>query len=220
VERAGLLPALTLRVLEQSVAFLAQLRADGQTMQVAVNLSAPDLLDSEFPQTVARLLARYGVPPRQLRLEVTETVVMSDPEAIISTLVGLREQGVGLSLDDYGTGLSSLGYLRVLPVDELKIDRSFVRDLLTDSACALIVSSTIGLAHDLQLHVVAEGVEDQLTLEALATAGCDAVQGWHTGRPATAEAARSALAAAAARAVVPAQPDVQREPATAAARRT
>ncbi len=206
VERAGLLPALTLRVLEQSVGFLAQLRSDGRDVPVAVNLSAPDLLDVQFPQTVAQLLARHGVPPRQLRLEVTETVVMSDPERIIATLVGLRAQGVGLSLDDYGTGLSSLGYLRVLPVDELKIDRSFVRDLLTDRACALIVSSTIGLAHDLRLHVVAEGVEDQPTLEALATAGVDAVQGWHTGRPATAAAARSALAAAARTAVVPTQP--------------
>ncbi len=139
------------------------------------------------------LLARHGVPPHHLRLEVTETVVMSDPDTIISTLLGLRALGVGLSLDDYGTGLSSLGYLRVLPVDELKIDRSFVRDLLTDSACALIVASTIGLAHDLQLRVVAEGVEDQPTLEALALAGCDAVQGWHTGRPGPAAAARRAL---------------------------
>ncbi len=205
VERAGLLPALTLRVLEQSVRFLAELRADGRAVQVAVNLSAPDLLDGQFPQVVAELLVRFGVPAGQLRLEVTETVVMSDPERIIATLVGLRELGVGLSLDDYGTGLSSLGYLRVLPVDELKIDRSFVRDLLSDQACALIVASTIGLAHDLRLHVVAEGVEDQPTLEALATAGVDAVQGWHTGRPATGAAARSALAAAAADALVPAQ---------------
>ena len=111
---------------------------------------------------------------------------MSDPERITATLLALRAMGVGLSLDDYGTGLSSLGYLRVLPVDELKIDRSFIKDLLTDPACALIVSSTIGLAHDLQLRVVAEGVEDQPTLEALADAGCDTVQGWHTGRPAAA----------------------------------
>jgi diguanylate cyclase (GGDEF)-like protein len=189
-ERAGLLPELTLRVLEQALALLRELLSIGRNVHLAVNLGAPDLLDPDLPTTVARLLAKHDVPPQHLRLEVTETVVMSDPDRIIATLRGLRALGVGLSLDDYGTGLSSLGYLRVLPVDELKIDRSFVRDLLTDQSCALIVSSTIGLAHDLCLRVVAEGVEDQLTLEALATAGCDTVQGWHTGRPVTSDAVR------------------------------
>ncbi len=183
VERAGLLPSLTTRVLGQAVAFLAELLAAGRDVHVAVNLGAADLLDVDLPASVARVLADHAVPARHLRVEVTETVVMSDPERIILTLVALRTLGVGLSLDDYGTGLSSLAYLRVLPVDELKIDRSFVRDLLTDSSCALIVSSTVRLAHDLRLRVVAEGVEDQLTLEALAVAGCDTVQGWHTGRP-------------------------------------
>ena len=193
VERAGLLPALTLKVLGQSIAFLQELLTSGRDLHVAVNLGAPDLLDGDLPGTVAKLLAEHDVAPRHLRLEVTETVVMSDPDRIIATLCGLRALGVGLSLDDYGTGLSSLGYLRLLPVDELKIDRSFVRDLLTDKSCALIVSSTIGLAHDLRLRVVAEGVEDQPTLEALAKAGCDTVQGWHTGRPVSAATVRSEL---------------------------
>ena len=185
-ERVGLLPELTRIVLAQAVDFLAQLLPASSGLHVAVNLGAPDLLDVDLPATVSRLLAAHDLPARHLRLEVTETVVMSDPERITATLLALRAMGVGLSLDDYGTGLSSLGYLRVLPVDELKIDRSFIKDLLTDPACALIVSSTIGLAHDLQLRVVAEGVEDQPTLEALANAGCDTVQGWHTGRPAAA----------------------------------
>ena len=193
VERAGLLPSMTARVLAQAVAFLAELLAAGRDVHVAVNLGAPDLLDVDLPASVARVLAEHAVPARHLRIEVTETVVMSDPDRILATLVALRTLGVGLSLDDYGTGLSSLAYLRVLPVDELKIDRSFVRDLLTDSSCALIVSSTVRLAHDLQLRVVAEGVEDQPTLEALAVAGCDTVQGWHTGRPMSAAAIRGTL---------------------------
>ena len=183
VERSGLLPALTLQVLGQAVAFLHELLAGGRDVHIAVNLGAPDLLDADLPRIVAQLLREHAVSPRHLRFEVTETVVMSDPDRIIATLLDLRTLGVGLSLDDYGTGLSSLGYLRLLPIDELKIDRSFVRDLLSDESCALIVASTIGLAHDLRLRVVAEGVEDQPTLEALAEAGCDTVQGWHTGRP-------------------------------------
>ena len=193
VERAGLLPSMTARVLAQAVAFLAELLAADRDVHVAVNLGAPDLLDVDLPASVARVLAEHAVPARHLRIEVTETVVMSDPDRILATLVALRTLGVGLSLDDYGTGLSSLAYLRVLPVDELKIDRSFVRDLLTDSSCALIVSSTVRLAHDLRLRVVAEGVEDQPTLEALAVAGCDTVQGWHTGRPMSAAAIRATL---------------------------
>ena len=183
VERSGLLPALTMQVLGQAVAFLQELLASGRDVHIAVNLGAPDLLDADLPKIVAQLLRKHSVAPQHLRLEVTETVVMSDPDRIIATLLDLRTLGVGLSLDDYGTGLSSLGYLRLLPVDELKIDRSFVRDLLSDESCALIVASTIGLAHDLRLRVVAEGVEDQPTLQALADAGCDTVQGWHTGRP-------------------------------------
>ena len=183
VERSGLLPALTLQVLGQAIAFLQELLASGRDVHIAVNLGAPDLLDADLPKIVAQLLREHAVAPQHLRLEVTETVVMSDPDRIIATLLDLRTLGVGLSLDDYGTGLSSLGYLRLLPIDELKIDRSFVRDLLSDESCALIVASTIGLAHDLRLRVVAEGVEDQPTLEALADAGCDTVQGWHTGRP-------------------------------------
>ena len=183
VERSGLLPALTLQVLGQAIAFLQELLASGRDVHIAVNLGAPDLLDADLPKIVAQLLREHAVAPQHLRLEVTETVVMSDPDRIIATLLDLRSLGVGLSLDDYGTGLSSLGYLRLLPIDELKIDRSFVRDLLSDESCALIVASTIGLAHDLRLRVVAEGVEDQPTLEALADAGCDTVQGWHTGRP-------------------------------------
>ena len=182
-ERAGLLPQLTERVLELSLGHVAQLRRLGHAIQVAVNVGAPDLLEPRFPAKVARALDRHGVPPQLLRLEVTETVVMSDPERVLQTLALLRAIGVGLSLDDYGTGLSSLTYLRSLPVDELKIDRSFVQRIVDDPASGLIVGSTIALAHGLGLKVVAEGVEDEQTLAALNEAGCDVVQGFLLGRP-------------------------------------
>jgi len=183
LERAGLLPTLTLQMLEQALTQLSELLRAGYDLHVAVNVGAPDLLDIDLPAAVGRLLARHGLPVQSLRLEVSENVVMQEPERIVTTLRGLQELGVGLSLDDYGTGMASLGYLRHLPVHELKIDKSLVRELVTDPACALIVSSTIQLAHDLGLHAVAEGVEDQATMDTLARAGCDTVQGWHTGRP-------------------------------------
>lgn len=183
LERAGLLPALTMQMLEQALTQLSELLRAGYDLHVAVNVGAPDLLDIDLPAAVGRLLARHGLPVQSLHLEVSENVVMQEPERIVTTLRGLQELGVGLSLDDYGTGMASLGYLRHLPVHELKIDKSLVRELVTDPACALIVSSTIQLAHDLGLHAVAEGVEDQATMDTLARAGCDTVQGWHTGRP-------------------------------------
>ena len=186
-EAAGMLGAVTDRVLELSLGHVVRLRAAGRPLQVAVNVAACDLLDATFPGRVAAALERHGVPAALLRLEVTETVVMSDPERITETLLLLRRLGVGLSLDDYGTGLSSLTYLRQLPVDELKIDRSFVSRLVDDPASDLIVSSTIALAHGLGMHVVAEGVEDEQTLDALAAAGCDVVQGYLLGRPGPAE---------------------------------
>ena len=194
-EQAGLMPQLTRTMLEQSFAMLHELFAADHLVHVAVNLSAQDLLDIDLVDTVSRMLDVHQLPASALRLEVTETVVMTDPLRAIDTLTRLCDLGVGLSLDDYGTGLSSLAYLRMLPVDELKIDRSFVRDLVTDSSCALIVASTIDLGHSLQMRVVAEGVEDQQTLESLARSGVDSVQGWHTGRPAPAGQARAELAA-------------------------
>ena len=132
---------------------------------------------------MAQALDRHRVPAELLRLEVTETVVMQDSARTIRTLSLLQGIGVGISLDDYGTGLSSLAYLRQLPVDELKIDRSFVASMLADRTSRLIVRSTIDLAHGLGLTVVAEGVEDAETVAALAGMGCDLVQGYLTGRP-------------------------------------
>ena len=200
-ERAGLLHELTVVMLEQSLQLIC---AAQQTMgfswelgdhpDVAINLSAADLLDAHLPDTIGTLLAQHGVPPRAVRLEVTESLVMSDPVRILGILSELRSSGHRLSLDDYGTGLSSLSYLRDLPIDELKIDRSFVTEILTDPASALIVASTIALAHGLGLSVVAEGVESEPIMQALVGMGCDHVQGWHVGYPEPHDAALRLLA--------------------------
>ena len=202
-EEAGLLPQLTRRVLDLSLSAVARLRAEGAVdVQVAVNVGAPDLLDTGLLDHLRARLAAHHLPPAALRLEVTESVVMSDPDLIVATLAAVRAAGIGVSLDDYGTGLSSLSYLRSLPVDELKIDRSFVMSLTSDPASALIVRSTIELAHGLGLLAVAEGVEDEPTLAALVALGCDVVQGYLLGRPVPIEV----LLAAGAGRLTPAQP--------------
>lgn len=182
-ESAGLLPALTRRVLSLALHQVRDLRLLHPHLQVAVNLGAPDLLDPGFVGHVQRCLATLALPPSAVRFEVTETVVMSEPAPVLRTLHALRDLGVGLSLDDYGTGLASLSYLRDLPVDELKIDRSFVSAFISDPASALIVTSTIDLAHGLGMTVVAEGIEDVATLHALRAGACDLVQGYLLGRP-------------------------------------
>lgn len=182
-ERAGLLPRLTEKVLDLALLEAAALLRGGRSVPIAVNVGAPDLLDVRFASRVAAALEKHALPASVLRLEITETVVMTDPARVLTTLGLLRRLGIKLSLDDYGTGLSSLSYLRTLPVDELKVDRSFVARVTTDDASRLIVRSTITLAHGLGLTVVAEGVEDLETLQALADADCDVVQGYLLGRP-------------------------------------
>jgi EAL domain-containing protein (putative c-di-GMP-specific phosphodiesterase class I) len=182
-ERAGLLTVLTERVLDKSLAQIARFLALGCRIPVSVNVTAPDLLDHAFADRVAQSLETHRVTAELLRLEITETTVMSEPERMVTALNRLRELGVRLSLDDYGTGLSSLSYLQTLPVDELKIDQSFVGRITRDKASSVIVASTIHLAHALKLTVVAEGIEDQPTLDALRDANCDAVQGFLLGRP-------------------------------------
>lgn len=197
-DAGGLLPQLTQRVLDLALGDVAVLRARGYELPVAVNMSAPDLLDTRFASRVAAALDRHGLPTSCLRLEVTETVVLRDPARIIRTLRLLAGIGVGLSLDDYGTGLASLTYLRDLPIDELKIDRSFITPYLSDATSRAITDSTLDLAHQLGLTVVAEGIEDQDTADALADAGCDLLQGWALGVPATREQLLLNLDAAAA----------------------
>ncbi len=177
-ETSGLMPQLTEYVLETALAQIARWRAAGLDVPVAVNVSPRDVHSPGFAGAVAARLARHGVPPGALQLEITEHVLLEDPQRAADTLNGLTGHGVKMSLDDFGTGYSSLVHLRRLPVSELKIDRSFVARLVADSEDAEIVRCTVDLAHSLGLMVVAEGVEDDETWERLRDMHCDAVQGW------------------------------------------
>ena len=182
-EQTGLIRRLSRWVLEAALRQQHDWRRLGLEVPVAVNLSMRDLHDYSLAEVVAGLLAQFGVRAGGLRVEITESSLMSDPQRALQTLVRLREMGVHVSIDDFGTGYSSLAYLKQLPVEELKIDRSFVRDLAVDSSDLAIVRSTIDLAHHLGLSVVAEGVEDEPTLELLRTVGCETAQGYLFSRP-------------------------------------
>jgi diguanylate cyclase (GGDEF)-like protein len=183
VEQTGLIGPLTRHVLEQSIAECAAWRRDGRALSVAVNLSVRNLLDRDLPQEIERMLDSFGLPPDALQLEITESMIMTDPERALATVSRLSDLGMRLSVDDFGTGYSSLANLRRLPIDELKIDRSFVSPMLKDESDLIIVRSTINLGHDLGLRIIAEGVEDAPTLERLAALGCDLAQGYHLSRP-------------------------------------
>ena len=179
----GLMGQLTDEVLRQAVGQAAAWRRAGRDLRVSVNLSASNLLDTDLPLRVAGLLRDAGVPSEQLVLEVTESVLLSDPERSLAVVGRLADLGVTVSIDDFGTGYSSLSYLRDLPVAELKLDRSFTVDLLTDVRTEAIVASTVALAHRLGLRVVAEGVEHAATLAHLAELGCDESQGYLHSAP-------------------------------------
>ncbi len=185
-ERNGLMEALTRQVLRRALA--AKNLIDGGTgSRMSVNISATSLLDPHLVTTVGSLLQEHAVPPPELMLEITETELMLDATVsrrVVNELVGL---GVGVSIDDYGTGHSSLSYLKDLPATELKLDRSFVAELGSDPRIATIVRSTVDLAHSLGLRLVAEGVEDEETLERLIALGVDVTQGYHHSRPVPAE---------------------------------
>jgi predicted signal transduction protein with EAL and GGDEF domain len=182
-ERSGLIGALTTRVLDASLAAVAQWRRSGLDLSIAVNLSSRSLLDPGLVDEVAQLLQQHDVPPAALTLEVTEGSVMADPTRAISLLRELRQLGVRLSVDDFGTGYSSLSYLQRLPIDEVKIDKSFVTDMLHRPGDTSIVRAITDLGRNLGLDVVAEGVEDRATWDVLAELGVHLVQGWHFARP-------------------------------------
>jgi diguanylate cyclase len=186
-ERAGLMGMVAGQVLEKSLRDLASWRAQNHELSVAVNLSVSNLQDIELPQQVELLLAVHGIPAEALVLEITENILMADAERSGQVLDRLRAIGVLLSVDDYGTGYSSLAYLQALPVDELKLDRSFVTHMSSDPRAATIVRSTIELSHQLGMLMVAEGVEDAGALQMLREAGCDVAQGYHVARPMAAE---------------------------------
>ncbi len=159
------------------------LRAGLKPVPIAVNISARQCLNRDLVQVVRLALQETGIPPHLLRLEITETTAMSDADQVIGLLHEIRALGVRLAVDDFGTGYSSLAYLKRFPIDELKIDRSFVSDIATDKDNAAIVRATIALAHGLGLQVVAEGVETEAQSRFLADQHCDTVQGYLFGRP-------------------------------------
>jgi diguanylate cyclase (GGDEF)-like protein/PAS domain S-box-containing protein len=158
-------------------------RDQGKNYSVAVNLSARSLHDSQCLVTLQETLSKYGSDPRLLELEITETMLMKDPEHAITILSQLSEIGIQLSVDDFGTGYSSLSYLKRLPINALKIDRTFVKDMVENEQDRIIVQSTIGLAQNLGLRVIAEGVEDEDSLQHLNEMACDQAQGYHICRP-------------------------------------
>jgi diguanylate cyclase (GGDEF)-like protein len=181
-EQTGFVRQLTLWMFEATARQWDTLRALGLE-RVSVNLSTRDLLDQDLPAKLDVLLRGHGVPARAFCLEITESAIMDEPQRAEATLNQLHAAGFKLSIDDFGTGYSSLAYLKRLPVDELKIDRSFVMAMETDEQDAKIVRSTIDLAHNLGLTVVAEGVESEAILQQLAALHCDEAQGYHMSRP-------------------------------------
>jgi diguanylate cyclase len=185
-ERAGLMGPLTEAVLHQALAQCRTWRAAGREVTVAVNVSATSLVGFEFVRRIHAALTDFEVPPSALVLEITESAIMSDKDRSFAVLRSLSALGVRLAVDDYGTGYSSLSYLQDLPVDELKLDRSFISRMVSDQRTAAIVFSTIGLAHSLGLPVVAEGVETPSALDMLTEAGCDYGQGYLIATPLTA----------------------------------
>jgi diguanylate cyclase (GGDEF)-like protein len=183
-EQGGLIKPLTRWVLEAAVAQCQSWRQKGRDLAVSVNLSARNLHDHELVEHIAGLLQARSLPPRFLRLELTESAVMDDHNHAADVLGRLKASGVEVAIDDFGVGYSSLAYLRRLPVSELKIDKSFVKGMTAlEQEDTTIVRSTSELGHNLGLSVVAEGVEDKRTLDLLGAIGCDGAQGYYIARP-------------------------------------
>ena len=183
VEQTRLIRPLTLSVLERSVATCARWADMGMPLVVSVNLSPRNLVDADLAADIRRILTDTGLAARSLIVEVTESAVTADHQRANAILSELRAMGVRVAIDDFGTGYSSLTRLRQLPVDEIKLDRSFVSRIEHDEQDRAIVRSVIGLAHDLGMTVVAEGVETRACWDWLAAHGCDEAQGYLMGRP-------------------------------------
>jgi diguanylate cyclase (GGDEF)-like protein len=186
-EKTGFIRMITRWVLERAAELGAQLASQGISLRISVNLSTRDLLDLELPAKFADVLKRHHLQPAAFCLEITESAIMDDPMRAQQTLEGLHAMGVDLSIDDFGTGYSSLAYLKRLPVQELKIDKSFVMKMESDADDAKIVRSTIDLGHNMGLKVVAEGLENLAVWELLAKMGCDQGQGYYISKPMPAE---------------------------------
>jgi diguanylate cyclase (GGDEF)-like protein len=183
-ETSGLMNPMTAWILNDAVHQCRKWRDEGIAIQIAVNLSAMMLRDATVPETVAGILERWDVEPEWLKIEITESSIMSDPAQAMAVLSLLRTLGVSVSIDDFGTGYSSLSNLRQVPFDEIKIDKSFIIDMLASESDSAIVRAIIDLSHNLGRPVVAEGVENEETLQRLTEWGCDLAQGYFISRPA------------------------------------
>lgn len=182
-EMTELIQPLSEWVLNNSVAQIKRLLSGGHRVPVAMNLSARNLTDSLLVDRLKALLKTENIDPQLLEIEITESALINHPQRAVENLKKLDALGVSIAIDDFGTGYSSLSYLKSLPLNTLKIDRSFVKDMLTDPSDSVIVDSTIALAHNFSLTVVAEGVEDQATLDELASRGCEQAQGFFISKP-------------------------------------
>jgi len=174
---------LTNWVIDTALAWLRCWQDDGYDFGIAINISTRNLVDQAFPDTLKGLIDKHGVEAGCIELEITESSLISNPERTRASLDQIASLGVALSIDDFGTGYSSLSYLKRLPVQTIKIDQSFVTDMLADQQDLVIVRSTISMARNLGLKIVAEGAEDQATCDTLRGMGCDFVQGNHISKP-------------------------------------
>jgi EAL domain-containing protein (putative c-di-GMP-specific phosphodiesterase class I) len=205
-ERTGLIKRLTRTVLTEAIRQARAWELAGLRVPIAVNLSMRNVHDPQLPQTIAQLLQRWDARPDLLRLDITETVLAADPERALQTMDSLRAMGVHIALDDFGIGYSSLAYLNRLPLDQIKIDRSFVIGMVDNEASATIVRATVELGHGLGYAVVAEGVENTETRQRLTALGCDAIQGFLVSRPMPADQTAEWIGRATAAAVRPVAP--------------
>jgi EAL domain-containing protein (putative c-di-GMP-specific phosphodiesterase class I) len=182
-ERTGLIRVMTDWILDHALRQCREWQDAGAPVHIAVNVSAKSLLEETLPSKVQAALDKWNVDPRFLKIEITESSIMADPAHALAIMSMLQSMGVRLSVDDFGTGYSSLTHLRELPIDEIKIDKSFVLGMMTSDADAAIVRTVIDLAHNLGKQVCAEGVEDLYTMQRLEEMGCDLAQGYFISRP-------------------------------------
>ncbi|MBC3873315.1 bifunctional diguanylate cyclase/phosphodiesterase [Undibacterium flavidum] len=182
-ESTGFIATITEWVIERALEQRAAWQTIGLPLSISINISARDLLNAKLPAKFAQLMQTHNASPDWLSLEITESAIMTDPKGAMHVLNQLRQSGLHMSIDDFGTGYSSLAYLKKLPVNELKIDKSFITDMENDPDDATIVRSTIDLGHNMGLRVIAEGVENQATWDALMAMGCDSIQGYFVSRP-------------------------------------
>lgn len=182
-ERTGLIKPLSIWVFKNALSQVIKWHESNLKLTVAVNLSPTTLLDADLPDTITGILAQYALPPEFISIEITEGTIIKDPGRALEILTRLADMGIKISIDDFGTGYSSLAYLKKLPVSEIKIDKSFVMDMLNDENDEVLVRSTIDLGHNLGLKVVAEGVENKNTAARLKALGCDVLQGYYFSKP-------------------------------------